>query len=42
VVSAGGIITTAIVSMALYKEQLSRKQIASMILGVFAIVFLNL
>ena len=42
VVSEGGIVMTAVVSMTIYKERLSKKQIASMVLGIFAIVFLNL
>ena len=42
VVSAGGIILTAAISILVYKEKLSTYQIIGMILGTVAIVFLNL
>lgn len=42
VISAGGIITTAIVGIFVYKEKLSVMQIIGMFLGTASIVFLNL
>ena len=42
VISAGGIITTAIVGISVYKEKLSVMQIIGMVLGTASIVFLNL
>ena len=42
VISAGGIITTAIVGIFVYKEKLSVMQIIGMVLGTASIVFLNL
>jgi len=40
--SAGGILATSAVSLLLYKERLSRNQIIGIILGIGAIVFLNM
>lgn len=42
IISAGGIVTTAIVAMTIYKEKLSRNQKISFIFGIAAIVILNL
>ena len=42
VISAGGIVTTALVSIFVYKEKLSIQQKFGMLLGVSAVVLLNL
>ena len=42
IISAGGIILTAIVSVLFYKEKLTRMQYAGFVLGILAIVLLNL
>ena len=42
VISAGGIIATALVSMFVYKEKLSSFQKIGFLLGIIAIVVLNL
>ena len=42
VISAGGIVLTAIVSVLLYKEKLSRMQITGFVLGTFSVIVLNL
>lgn len=41
-VSAGGIILTALVSIFYYREKLSKMQIAGLVLGVAAVIFMNL
>ena len=41
-ISAGGIVLTSLVSILLYKERLTLQQYIGMILGIGAIVFLNL
>lgn len=42
VISAGGIVTTAIVGIFVYKEKLSAMQIIGMVLGIASIIFLNM
>jgi drug/metabolite transporter (DMT)-like permease len=42
IISAGGIILTAIVSILFYKEKLTRMQYAGFVLGILAIVLLNI
>ena len=42
VISAGGIVLTAIVSVLLYKEKLSRIQVLGFVLGTFSVIVLNL
>jgi multidrug transporter EmrE-like cation transporter len=42
VISAGGIVTSALAGIFIYKEKLSAMQILGMILGTSSIVFLNL
>ena len=41
-ISAGSIILTAMISIAFYKEKLSRTQVAGLVLGIAAVVFMNL
>ncbi len=42
IISAGGIIMTGIISLTIYKERFTRKQILGMILGIASVVCLNL
>ncbi len=42
VISAGGIVLTAIVSVLLYKERLSKMQTIGFILGTFSVIVLNI
>ena len=42
VISAGGIIMTGIISLTIYKEHFSKQQIFGMLLGIAAVVCLNL
>lgn len=42
VISAGGIITTALVSIFIYKEKLSKYQIIGLTLGIMSVITLNL
>ena len=42
IISAGGILGSLLVTVFLYREKLSKNQIAGIILGTLAIVFLNL
>ena len=42
IIAAGGIIVTALVSICLYKEKLSNQQKIGFVLGIFAIILLNL
>ena len=42
VISAGGIVATALVSIFVYKEKLSKYQIIGLILGTISIIALNL
>ncbi len=42
IISAGGIITTAIIALFFYKEKLSKQQTIGFLLGTVSIVFLNL
>ena len=42
VISAGGIVSAYFVSLFLYKEKMSRRQTAGLIIGIFSIIVLNL
>lgn len=42
VISAGGIISTFFVSKYIYKEQLSKGQLAGLLLGIASVIFLNI
>ena len=42
IISAGGIIATAIIAVFFYKEKMSKQQIVGFVLGTVSIVFLNL
>ena len=42
VISAGGIVLTALISVFLYKEKLSRMQIVGFVLGTMSVIVLNL
>lgn len=42
VISAGGIILSSTVSVLVYKEKLTKIQLAGVIIGIISIVFLNL
>jgi multidrug transporter EmrE-like cation transporter len=41
-ISAGGLIVTFIVSRFFYKEKLTRTQLVGFLLGLFAVIFLNI
>ena len=41
-ISAGGLVVTSLISIIIYKEKLTKKQYLGLILGVFAVVFINL
>ncbi len=41
IISAGGIILTAIIALTLYKEKLSKQQYTGLLLGIASIIFLN-
>lgn len=41
-ISAGGILATALVAKLLFREKLTVKQYAGMLLGIGAVIFLNL
>jgi len=42
VISGGGIALTSFISMTFYREKLSAKQIAGLVLGILSVVFLNI
>lgn len=42
VVSAGGIVMTAVVSLGIYRERLSKQEFVGLALGILSVVFLNL
>lgn len=42
IISAGGIICTALISIMFYREKLTKMQYSGLILGIFAVVLLNL
>ena len=42
IISAGGIIGTSLVSVLFYKEKLTKMQYAGLVLGIGAIVLLNI